>query len=265
LNKGRGQNGFTLVEVVLAILIIAGIMAVLLYFYQRTAETRELVMKESEFISVSRLFLEQITTELRTARPVEDQFMGLEGTSNSVTFVCTGLPVVSKWITSTNETVVLPPATDLKRVHYGLSGGGTNQFEAKGLDRSEEMLLGMASLAETNSVENSQQSTNLSSSTGTDLLEITNRVQSKTALLTDQIKLLQFRYWDGLMWTNNWSGMDLPLGVEISIGQQSAPAMQSEESGSFMPEIFRRVIFLANSIPVANRTTLPVEPQGPEP
>ena len=59
--------------------------------------------------------------------------------------------------------------------------------------------------------------------------------------------------------------MDLPVGVEISIGQQSAPAMQPEESGSFMPEIFRRVIFLANSIPAANRTRLPVEPQEPGP
>ena len=82
-----GQRAFTLVEVVLAILIIVGIMSVLLYFYQRAAETRELVMKETEFISVGRLFFEKISTELRGARVDPEEFAGMEGSSNSITFV----------------------------------------------------------------------------------------------------------------------------------------------------------------------------------
>src|SRR5688500_5469790 len=105
------RRAFTLVEVVLAILIISGIMTVLLYFYQRAAHVREAALQEAEFLSTTRMFLEQLSSELRTARIVEDQFIGLEGTSNSLSFVCTSVPQMARWITSTNEMVVLPPAT----------------------------------------------------------------------------------------------------------------------------------------------------------
>ncbi len=241
---------------ILAILIITGIMAVLLYFYQRAAESRELVMHESEFISVGRLFMEQITTELRTARAVEDQFAGLEGSSNSISFICTTVPQVSKWITSSNEPVILPPATDLKRVRYGLIGGtGTNFVSAKGLDRSEEMLLSSSVSMETSAVEtNSPGATNIFSLALTNTVDLTNRVQMATAPpLTDQIKLLQFRYWNGRGWTDNWSGVELPGGVEITIGHDPV-SVQVEPGQSSGPEIFRRVIYLPNSAHPANRS-----------
>src|SRR5262249_33239003 len=111
MRVARKSNAFTLVEVILAILIISAIMTVLLYFYQRSVEVRQNVLEEAEFLSVSRMFMEQLTTELRSARTVEDQFIGLEGSSNSVTFVTTSIPVTTRWITSTNDAVVLPPVT----------------------------------------------------------------------------------------------------------------------------------------------------------
>src|SRR5688500_544852 len=114
----RTKDAFTLVEVVLAILIISGIMTVLLYFYHRTAQVRQAALEEAEFLATSRMLFEQVTIELRTARVVEDQFIGLEGSSNAITFVCTSVPQMSRWIVSTNEAVVLAPATDLKRVTY---------------------------------------------------------------------------------------------------------------------------------------------------
>ena len=113
MNRAR-RAAFTLVEVILAIIIISGIMVVLLYFYQRTAETRENALREAEFISTARMVLEQLSSELRTARIVQDRFLGLDGTSNSISFVCTALPSTTRWIIGTNESVVLPPATDLK-------------------------------------------------------------------------------------------------------------------------------------------------------
>src|SRR6187549_2648205 len=118
--SAKTRAAFTLVEVVLAILIISGIMTVLLYFYHRSAQVRQAALEETEFLSTSRMLLEQITMELRTARVAEDQFIGLEGSSNSISFVCTSIPQMARWIVSTNESVVLPPATDLKRVSYRL-------------------------------------------------------------------------------------------------------------------------------------------------
>src|ERR1051325_1038777 len=148
----RKLKGFTLVEVILAILIISAIMSVLLYFYQRSVEVRQTILEEAEFLSVSRMFMEQLSGELRTARAVEDQFVGLEGSSNSITFVCTSIPQTARWITSTNEATVLPPATDLKRVSYRLLAG-TNYSDVRGVDRTEEQLVGGAFTAGTNSTE----------------------------------------------------------------------------------------------------------------
>src|SRR5688572_13706474 len=124
----RTKDAFTLVEVVLAILIISGIMTVLLYFYHRAAQVRQAALEQAELLSTTRMFLEQLSSELRTARVVDDQFIGLEGSSNSIQFVCTSVPQMARWITSTNEAVALPPTTDLKRISYRLLGG-TNIFE----------------------------------------------------------------------------------------------------------------------------------------
>ena len=239
---GAARNrGFTLIEVVLAILIISGIMTVLLYFYHRAAMVRQAALEEAEFLSTTRLFLEQLSSELRTARVVEDQFIGLEGTSNSLTFICTSVPQMARWITSTNELVLLPPTTDLKRVTYQLIGG-TNSMQPRGLDRREELLLGSAfssgsnatefvEIADTNAIEGADASA-------------TNLVVRRLPL-TDKIQHLQFRYWQGTNWVESWSGLDLPVGIEVVVAKDAMPAEGLTEGEIF--EIFRRVIYLPNS------------------
>ena len=235
------KAAFTLVEVVLAILIISGIMTVLLYFYHRAAMVRQAALQEAEFLSTTRMFLEQLSSELRTARVVEDQFIGLEGTSNSITFVCTSVPQMARWITSTNELVTLPPTTDLKRVTYQLFGG-TNLLQPRGLDRREELLLGGAFTSGTNATEFVEVAeTNLTD--GADA-SATNLVVRRLPL-TDKIQHLQFRYWQGTNWTESWSGLDLPAGIEVVIAKDPMPAEGLAEGEIF--EIFRRVIYLPNS------------------
>jgi prepilin-type N-terminal cleavage/methylation domain-containing protein len=252
------RRAFTLVEVILAILIISAIMTVLLYFYQRSAEVRQTVIQEVEFLSVSRMFMEQISSELRSARPVEDQFIGLEGNSNSISFVCTSIPQMARWIVSSNEPITLPPSTDLKRVSYSMLLGGTNALAARGLDRSEELLLGGQTLS-SNALE-SPVSTNLAdlrpSVTGTNIS--TNELQATRLPLTDRIRFLQFRYWEGTNWVDTWNRLELPSGVEITVGREpmpaetAAPVSSSDDSNGspeqpYPYEVFRRVVYLPNS------------------
>jgi type II secretory pathway pseudopilin PulG len=239
--RSSPKSAFTLVEVVLAILIISGIMTVLLYFYHRAAMVRQAALQEAEFLATTRMFFEQLSSELRTARAVEDQFIGLEGTSNSLTFVCTSVPQMARWITSTNELVTLPPTTDLKRVTYQLIGG-TNLLQPRGLDRREELLLGSAFTSGTNATEFVEVAeTNL-----TDGAEAsaTNLVVRRLPL-TDKIQHLQFRYWQGTNWIESWSGLDLPAGIEVMVAKDSMPTEGLTEGEIF--EIFRRVIYLPNS------------------
>jgi prepilin-type N-terminal cleavage/methylation domain-containing protein len=244
------KRAFTLVEVILAILIISAIITVLLFFYQRSVEVRQTILREAEYLSISRMFLEQVSGELRTARVVEDQFVGFEGSSNALSFVCTTLPQSPRWIVSTNDMVSLPPVTDLKRVTYRLLIG-TNALDIRGVDRFEELLTGAAFTAGTNSTE--FVSTNVVAESETNLFN-TNDVELIRQPLTSHIKRLQFRYWAGTNWVESWSGLELPGGVEISIGRDplsadTVPQPVEDES----PEVFRRVVYLPNSIPAANK------------
>lgn len=245
-------RGFTLVEVVLAILIISGIMTVLLYFYQRAAEVRQIALQETEYISTARLVMEQITSELRTARAAPDHFLALDGTSNSILFVCTALPSTARWLADTNEPLQGLPATDLKKVSYSLAGG-TNLTATRGLDRQEEFLVGLSTPQPANP--SGTRSTNELSSADQFLITndfaATNLVSTVRQPLTDKIRFLQFRFWDGAAWTNTWSGLELPGGVEISLGRESMP-VESEGEG-YPYEMFRRVVFLPQSGHPTNR------------
>ena len=255
MNRAR-RAAFTLVEVILAIIIISGIMVVLLYFYQRTAETRENALREAEFISTARMVLEQLSSELRTARIVQDRFLGLDGTSNSISFVCTALPSTTRWIIGTNESVVLPAATDLKRVHYGLLGTLDASLVA-GLERSEFLLTAAPAEPEPVPTDPLVDSTPLPGSASTNYLNATNSATFAGPLLTDKIRFVQFRYWDGSAWSESWGGMDLPTGVEVSLGQQPMPLEMAESGEEGYPfELFRRVIFLPNSTHPANRVVI---------
>jgi type II secretory pathway pseudopilin PulG len=264
MKTARKFHAFTLVEVILAILIISAIMTVLLYFYQRSVEVRQNVLEEAEFLSVSRMLMEQVTSELRGARIVEDQFIGLEGSSNSVTFVTTSIPVTARWITSTNDAVVLPPVTDLKRVTYRLLTG-TNVFDIRGIDRTEEWLTAAAFTAGTNSTEFvNAAGTNVVSETDPNLFS-TNDVQLIRRPLTDRVKTLQFRYWGGTNWLDSWSRLELPDGVEITIGkdpttpESTTISTESAVPEELSPDVFRRVVYLSNRVPVANKV-LPSDP-----
>lgn len=250
----RHRSAFTLVEVILAILIISGIMTVLLYFYQSTAQVRQSALDEAQYLSESRMFLDQVSGELRTARLAPDQFVGFEGTSNSLSFICTSIPQMARWILSTNESVVLPPSTDLKRVSYSLLGG-TNLQAVRGLDRTEELLLGSAFTASTNATEFFDPNENTNELADADsLMSLTNRVALTRPPLTERIQYLRFRYWDGKAWRDSWNGMELPAGVEISLGHEPMPAAEGSEEYPF--DLMRRVVFLPNSTHPDNKVAI---------
>jgi len=59
--------------------------------------------------------------------------------------------------------------------------------------------------------------------------------------LSDEIRYVHFRYWDGTKWLESWDGIKLPLGVEISLGFEP-PSV--DEQGVLEGEVFRRVVYL---------------------
>ena len=67
--NGRRSAGFTLIEVILAIVIALAILVVVLHFYQQATNLREQVIAETEKVGAARLLMDRITGELRSALP----------------------------------------------------------------------------------------------------------------------------------------------------------------------------------------------------
>ena len=226
--------GFTLIEVLLATVIITGLLVVVLFFYQQSAQLRTDLLVEAERISVARLLMDRITAELRQARRHNYFATPMVGDATSLQFITTALPPTTAW-TGESYGRASRPVTDLKFVTYSTSAGedATNVI---GITRSEEPLVEFTTVA----------STEVFSSTFA--VEETN---SPAMLLTEQLRVLRFRYFDGAAWQDSWSDTRLPGAVEVTLASDVLPEV--DELAEFfgdteaVGEVFRRVIFLPGS------------------
>jgi type II secretory pathway pseudopilin PulG len=214
--RARARCAFTLIEVVLAIGIAIGIMLVLLFFYSQAANLRAQLVQEAERLSTIRLLMDRITMELRTSRPHAFFEATFIGDTQFVQFVRTDLVSPAAW---KNGERVSSAQTDLKLVRYSVI---TDTNTAAGLYREEEPLV------ETRTVR--------SASPTVDVAPV-----KPPEPLSEEVRYLHFRYWDGAKWIESWDGPKMPFGVEISIGFEPPVA---DEQGNISGEIFRRVVYL---------------------
>jgi type II secretory pathway component PulJ len=237
-------RAFTLVEVILAIGIAAGLLVVAISFYQRSAELRTELLDESSKLATVRLLMDRMSGDLRTAFAEPRQ--GFSGSSEHLTFVHAGSP------TAMNIT-----EGALKLVTYGVVTNleGTNT-SVIGFDRTEQPLIEMRASTSTATSTNDLVSFN----GAMDPTQMTNVVVEP---LTRTIRYVQFRYFDGAQWRDVWDGVDLPVGVEVTFGFEPYPAEEDEMFESVYPyEVFRRVIFLPGGRAVADPDSY-LFPNGP--
>ncbi len=211
------RSAFTLLEVVLAITIAIGILVVALAFYQQATSLRGQLLVESERLAAVRQVMDRLSADLRVA-PVNDR-TGFTGDSNSLRFVTTGLPFSPGTIES-----------DLKRISYRTTyaGEGTN-LAVSGLTRVQEPALDLIA-------------SRLAPALATVAGDTNVPAAAAAEPLTDAIRFLSFRFWDGTAWRDNWSGVAPPPGLEISLGFEPLPPEATPDQ--YPGEIFRRVIFL---------------------
>ena len=214
--RARARRGFTLIEVVLAISIAIGIMLVLLFFYNQAANLRAQLMQEAERLSIVRLLMDRITMELRTSRPHAFFEATFIGETNFIQFVRTELVSDVAW---KNGERVSSPQTDLRLVRYTLL---TDTNAAAGLYREEEPLV------ETRTVRSASPTVDVT-------------LPKPPEPLSEDVRYLRFRYWDGTKWLESWDGPKMPFGVEISLGFE---VPFTDEQGNTSGEVFRRVVYL---------------------
>jgi len=94
------RRGFTLLEVILAVAIAAGVLIGVLAFYQQTADLRGQLLREADRLATIRLLLDRMTADLRSARVDTESAQGLTGTESSLQVVRLELPPASAWAKS---------------------------------------------------------------------------------------------------------------------------------------------------------------------
>ena len=233
-------RGFTLVEVVLAISIATGLLVVALHLYHQSAELRTQLLRESERLTAVRLLIDRMTSDLRTAfaQPQE----GFIGYSTSLRFVKTSALSRQTWIAASTERKPTLE-TDLKLVSYGVNRAleGTN-LTITGIFRTESPLIEMRTVLPATTFTNEPASSP------------TNQYIEP---LTDTLRFVRFRYWDGTGWVESWTGSTLPQGVEVSLGADPLP--EEEVPEDYASEIFRRVIYLPEGTPKVGEQTVPLQ------
>ena len=223
-------RGFTLIEVLLAIGIAAGILMVVLFFYRQSETLRTALLDETSRIGAARLIMDRLSLELSEARRCEFFQQGLSGGADNLRFVRLDFPVISSW-TNTNQTsfVSAPAPTPFRLVSYSLVQS-TNGSTGSGLVRSEQFLSKRTTpVLFTNEDDTSLGGGNSAPTNG---------------LAIEQIQFLRFRYYDGTNWLEAWSAPGLPVGIDVSLGVEPLPPELTPDEYPF--EAYRRIIYLPN-------------------
>lgn len=219
------ETGFTLVEVILAIGLAIVILVTAMSFYHQASELRRQIVATSEQISTIRLVMDRLAADLRMAR--SHDWEGFNGDATSLRFVKCEPIASSAW--TRNQAV-----SDLRLVSYGAATGldGTNTMVV-GLTRSESLAVEIRQTRATAAPLDAAPTT-ASSSTTTNVAPVEP--------LTDVIRFVHFRYWDGTTWAESWGDVVPPLAVEVSFGVEPQPDDALPDEYPF--EVFRRIVAL---------------------
>ena len=230
LRRDARGSAFTLVEVILAIAIATGLLVIALTFYRQATDLRGQILVEAERISVVRLVADRLTADLRQAQPVAGDAESFVGGSGWVRFTRASLAVPSGH--GPDGAVSVGP--DVVRISYDTVTGpdGTNTV-VLGLDRTESPLSARPR------AEISASASASAASLDASILApaATNR---PAELLTDQVRFIRFRFWDGGAWQESWTNQVPPPGVEVVLGTEPLPDDATPETYPY--EQFRRVV-----------------------
>jgi len=219
---------FTLLEVILAVALATGILIAMLLFYRQAADLRTALLQETDRLTSIRLVLDRITADLRSAYSAEASMETFTGDAASLQFVRLELPSFLAW-TKTEAANPSAVQTGLRMVSYSTQSAmeGTN-LVISGLVRTERPLAAPRVLVET-----AQKSAPPKGDTVS---------KPGPEPLTDAVRYLRFRYFDGTQWVDSWNDAALPHGVEVTLGTEPLP--EEAGPGEYVPEVFRRVIYL---------------------
>lgn len=254
------RSGFTLLEILLALTLSLGLLAVALHFHQQITRLREDLLEDNSRLAAIRQCFDRLALELRSAVPRPNS---LVGTAQSLQFVYRHPPEPKSPPGSTRSAVPNPVPAPFRQLRY--ASAGTNQNGTTlGIERIESPWGLTRSTAESNPDADPADSFPLEPLTPSASPPTTpHTVQRLPA-----IQHLAFRYWNGSEWIDQWTDPQLPRGIEITLATD--PPSFTPSTGLPTQELFRRVIALPcaqtaspdtspdSTRPLAAHTTSPI-------
>ena len=214
------NTGFTLLEMVLAITLSISLLAGLMTLHHHATTVRNQLTAETEMIISERIIMDRMTNELRGTMLYPFLGFGLEGSDEKIQLMTATLPGPAAWAVRKSTDDPIPPETDLMLVGYQLRSYENDDGETvvAGIERSSQKILASPTVREGQEV--------------------------STVLLTPHIRFLQFEYFDGEQWTNEWQERGLPMAVKIIMGV--VPLTEDIEPEDYIEkyDTFQRVVYV---------------------
>jgi type II secretory pathway component PulJ len=235
----RRLAAFTLLEVVIALGLSIGAIGASLGFYHHVMAVRSNIMQRADELSSERLVMTRLTNELRGSIFSPMLQIGLQGQSGQMKYVTTVLPSQAIW-TDRSPTDPQPvPQYDLQVVSYRLRNATDDMGRPMMDEQGNTIVIGLERTA--------QKTFSSIASEGAEI---------SVTLLSPNVKFISFRYFDGGNWRSAWSGSDLPLAVEVTIGRTVLPEGMTAEEYPQYYETSKRVVYLPGGTKAMGATTI---------
>ena len=252
----RRRTAFTLLEVLFAVVIAAGLLATAMYFYHKSTRFRSDLILEMERIASARLILNRMSTELRSTLHHPVLNIGFKGGSNWVEFLKTEIPSEASWAMSTeNISSSAYPEAGYRLIRYELAmknvidtgldnTANREMIENLNLDNNSDVAPGgdFPSLKQGDAIDRTERRL-LTAKASTNSLAT---VRIEPVRITDQLKYMQLRYLNNGNWAENWGGPNPPAGIEISLGID--PLSVTNLLEEYTNHVYRRIVRIPTSI-----------------
>jgi len=254
--RQRRRTAFTLIEVLFAVVIAAGLLATAMYFYHKSSRFRSDLILETERIASARLILNRMSTELRSTLHHPVRNIGFKGGSNWVEFLKTEIPSEASWAMSTeNSSSSSYPEAGYRLIRYELvmknvidtgldNAANREMIENLNLDNNSTGSPSgdFPSLKQGDAIDRTERRL-LTAKASTNSLAT---VRIEPVRITDQLKHMQLRYLNDGNWAENWGGPNPPSGIEISLG--IAPLSVTNLLEEYTNHVYRRIVRIPTSI-----------------
>ena len=252
----RRRTAFTLLEVLFAVVIAAGLLATAMYFYHKSTRFRSDLILEMERIASARLILNRMSTELRSTLHHPVLNIGFKGGSNWVEFLKTEIPSEASWAMSTeNISSSAYPEAGYRLIRYELAmknvidtgldnAANREMIENLDLNNNSDVAPGgdFPSLKQGDAIDRTERRL-LTAKASTNSLAT---VRIEPVRITDQLKYMRLRNLDNGNWTETWGGPNPPAGIEISLGID--PLSVTNLLEEYTNHVYRRIVRIPTSI-----------------